>query len=73
MALTKERKEEIVKKYARTEGDTGSCEVQIALLTESIKNERTSAHTSLSSLTGSDLKSFALLILSKSGVAISDT
>lgn len=38
MALTKERKEEIVKKYARTEGDTGSCEVQIALLTESIKD-----------------------------------
>lgn len=41
MALTKERKEEIVKKYARTEGDTGSAEVQIALLTEEI-NELTS-------------------------------
>ena len=36
MALTKERKEEIVKKYARTAGDTGSVEVQVALLTEQI-------------------------------------
>lgn len=37
MALTKEVKESIVKKYARTEGDTGSPEVQIAILTEEIK------------------------------------
>ena len=29
MALTKERKEEIIKKYARTEGDTGSAEVHV--------------------------------------------
>ena len=36
MALTKERKEEIVKKFARSEHDTGSCEVQIAILTEEI-------------------------------------
>ena len=40
MALTKERKEEIVKKYARKAGDTGSAEVQIAILTEEI-NELT--------------------------------
>lgn len=40
MALTKERKEEIVKKYARNEKDTGSAEVQIAILTEEI-NELT--------------------------------
>ncbi|MDD3453459.1 MAG: 30S ribosomal protein S15 [Bacilli bacterium] len=38
MALTKEMKENIVKKYARTEGDTGSAEVQIAILTEEIKD-----------------------------------
>jgi len=38
MALTKEVKESIVKKYARGEGDTGSPEVQIAILTEEIKN-----------------------------------
>lgn len=37
MALSKEVKEKIVKKYARTEGDTGSPEVQIAILTEEIK------------------------------------
>ena len=30
--------EEIIKKYARTEGDTGSAEVQIALLTKRINN-----------------------------------
>jgi len=36
MALTKERKEEIVKKYARSEKDTGSAEVQIAILTDEI-------------------------------------
>jgi len=36
MALTKERKAEIVKKYALNEKDTGSAEVQIALLTEEI-------------------------------------
>lgn len=37
MSLTQERKEEIVSQYARTEGDTGSPEVQIALLTERIR------------------------------------
>ena len=37
MALTKEVKSELIKKYARTEGDTGSAEVQIAILTEEIK------------------------------------
>lgn len=37
MALTKDVKENIVKKYARHEGDTGSAEVQIAILTEEIK------------------------------------
>ena len=38
MALNKEAKQEIIKKYARTEGDTGSPEVQIAILTEEITN-----------------------------------
>ena len=36
MALTKEEKEKIVKKYARKEGDTGSAEVQIAILSKEI-------------------------------------
>ena len=38
MALTKEKKEEIIKKYARKEGDTGSPEVQIAILTAEIND-----------------------------------
>jgi small subunit ribosomal protein S15 len=33
MALTKEQREEIIKKYQRGDLDTGSSEVQIALLT----------------------------------------
>ena len=35
--LKKETKQDIVKKYATHEGDTGSPEVQIAILTEEIK------------------------------------
>ncbi len=37
MALTKERKTELVKKYGKNEKDTGSVQVQVALLTEQIK------------------------------------
>ena len=37
MALTKEQKTKIIKKYARNEKDTGSVEVQVAILTEEIK------------------------------------
>ncbi|MER3523162.1 MAG: 30S ribosomal protein S15 [Ignavibacteria bacterium] len=36
MALTKEQKAEIIKKYGRNEKDTGTPEVQIALLTARI-------------------------------------
>lgn len=36
MALSKEKKTEIIKAYAVKEGDTGSPEVQIAVLTEEI-------------------------------------
>ena len=36
MAISKERKAEIVKAYGKNEKDTGSTEVQIALLTEQI-------------------------------------
>ena len=35
--LTKETKSEIINEYARSEGDTGSPEVQIAILTARIK------------------------------------
>lgn len=36
MALTKKQKAQIIKKYGRTEKDTGTPEVQIALLTARI-------------------------------------
>ena len=35
--ITKEKKQEIIQEYARFEGDTGSPEVQIAILTERIR------------------------------------
>ncbi len=35
--ISKDKKQAIIKEYARKEGDTGSCEVQIAILTERIK------------------------------------
>ncbi len=38
MAIALERKAEIVKEYANAQGDTGSPEVQVALLTEHITN-----------------------------------
>lgn len=38
MSISAERKTEIVKQYAQKEGDTGSPEVQVALLSERIKN-----------------------------------
>lgn len=37
MALAKDTKQEIIKKFAREKGDTGSPEVQIALLTNQIE------------------------------------
>ena len=36
MALTKERKAELVKKFGKDQNDTGCIEVQIAILTEEI-------------------------------------
>ena len=36
MALSKEKKQDIVKKFAKDAKDTGSAEVQIAILTEEI-------------------------------------
>ncbi len=38
MSITPERKNELVKEYATKENDTGSPEVQIAILTERITN-----------------------------------
>ena len=38
MSITAERKQEVIKEYATKEGDTGSPEVQVAVLTERIRN-----------------------------------
>ena len=37
MSITAERKEQVIREFARNEGDTGSPEVQIAILTAKIK------------------------------------
>lgn len=37
MGLSKEKKQDLIKKYKTHEGDTGSSEVQIAILTEEIE------------------------------------
>ena len=38
MSINSDRKSEIIKEFAAKEGDTGSPEVQVAVLTERIKN-----------------------------------
>jgi small subunit ribosomal protein S15 len=38
MAISKEKKQEIMTQFARTEGDTGSPEVQVAVLTWEINH-----------------------------------
>lgn len=38
MSITAERKSALIKEYARGESDTGSPEVQVAILTERINN-----------------------------------
>ena len=38
MTITAERRQELIKEHGRAEGDTGSPEVQVSILTERIKN-----------------------------------
>ena len=38
MSITADRKAELIKTHARSEGDTGSAEVQVAILSERIAN-----------------------------------
>jgi small subunit ribosomal protein S15 len=47
MSLTADKKRELIDKYGRSEGDTGSTEVQVALLTERINEltEHLRSHT----------------------------
>ena|SRR5260221_11124520 len=55
MALAIDEKKDIIKKYAREKGDTGSPEVQIALLTNQIEklvNHLTEHHKDVNSRRG---------------------
>ena len=47
MSITTERKAELIKEFATKDGDTGSPEVQVAVLTERISNltEHFKSHT----------------------------
>ena len=38
MTISAERKQEVIKEHATSDGDTGSPEVQVAILTERIRN-----------------------------------
>ena len=38
MSITAERKEELIKEFATTASDTGSADIQVAILTERINN-----------------------------------
>lgn len=38
MSITADRKQELIKEYATKDGDTGSTEVQVAILSERISN-----------------------------------
>ena len=38
MSITQERKQELIEEHRKSDGDTGSSEVQIAVLTERINN-----------------------------------
>ena len=38
MSISPERKQEVIKEFATKEGDTGSPEVQIAIISERIRN-----------------------------------
>ena len=38
MSITPEKKQELIKNYSKNENDTGSPEVQVAILSERIKN-----------------------------------
>jgi small subunit ribosomal protein S15 len=38
MSITPDRKQELIKEYATKDGDTGSTEVQVAVLSERISN-----------------------------------
>ena len=57
--ISKEKKEELIKAYGRTAGDTGSPEVQIAILTEKMVGQRRGL---LDYLKGKDIERYRALI-----------
>ena len=60
MALTKERKAELVKKFGKNEKDTGSVQVQVAILTEQIK--ALTAHLKANHKDASSKRSLMILV-----------
>jgi small subunit ribosomal protein S15 len=50
MALTKEEKAELIKRWQRNPNDTGSPEVQIAILTERLDDVSKPTHTPVPAL-----------------------
>ena len=66
MALSKEKKAEIVAKYGKNEHDTGSVQVQIALLTEQI-NELT-AHLKANKKDASGRRGLFVLVGQRRGL-----
>ena len=44
MSISPERKQEVIKEFATKVGDTGSPEVQVAIITERIRNLSYSVH-----------------------------
>ncbi len=51
MSVTAERKAQIIKEFATVEGDTGSPEVQVAILTERINNLTNTSRTTRRTIT----------------------
>ena len=45
MSITAERRQDVIKDNARAEGDTGSVEVQVAILTEHFKGHAKDNHS----------------------------
>ena len=71
MAISKEKKNEIIAQYARHEGDTGSVEVQVAVLTweinhlnEHIKQHKKDRRNLLAYLRRTDVNRYRELIAS---------
>ena len=45
MSLTKEKKQDLIGRFGREDGDTGSAEVQVALLTEHLRTHSKDHHS----------------------------